>query len=666
MGNLHYNWGPDSGQCTATSNSGCSAGSAQLHPLRGCSAVCSGATSGGFALYCGDSPGGAGKGAHCGVAVACPDSSSTAPDDGSIWVLTSGLGSVSTNTWHHIAATYIEGEMKLYVNGVERSRHTFAAGAGWVGSNTIAAFTIGGRNDPTSKPAQGATRGDFGFSYFNGLIDELRIWNDVRNQGQIMIDMLDTPCGYRDDSDNFRDARDPNDYCLDFDPLLLGYFPFDETPFFNNASGNVLVGNAAKPRLGEKTLSGSVSWSPQELVNGTSYMDRTVVGSVSISGSVTTEELEGGKIRVLFTPAQTGTLVVTMTDANPADKISIGDLPFFPALSGVPQEIIFDSLGYRGCCLSNPCSFGGPKDSCAAAYCGGAPGCPGSGLIGARVSRMLEWTPVLNSDWVVPPGGFPVIFHATQHPAQPLDLSLTPPERDYQYGPVYLDVQLPPEFVAPTPDPLGVEPINMTGYLGEELTATIKAQQRNQEQQVDIWSADDPGMPNAAVLSVPNETKASIVMPFTATRVLSWIPQCSQAGKAKLSLAAINRQIRTLRAEKHFEFTIIRPQPMVVDFDASARIGRIGCGIQFQVHAMDARNESNYRPSYNSNYLQTFTWTISRKRIASAASFSAAAASSSTYPKASSVLEGLNEGQEELPLQFPGVVLSEREPNEFR
>ena len=47
MGNLHYNWGPDSGLCTATSNSGCSAGSSQLQPLRGCSAVCTGATSGG-------------------------------------------------------------------------------------------------------------------------------------------------------------------------------------------------------------------------------------------------------------------------------------------------------------------------------------------------------------------------------------------------------------------------------------------------------------------------------------------------------------------------------------------------------------------------------------------------------------------------------------------
>ena len=50
---------------------------------------------------------------------------------------------------------------------------------------------------------------------------------------------------------------------------------------------------------------------------------------------------------------------MTITDANPSDKISIADLPYFPAPSGVPQEIIFDSRGYGGCCVSDPCSAGG-------------------------------------------------------------------------------------------------------------------------------------------------------------------------------------------------------------------------------------------------------------------------------------------------------------------
>jgi hypothetical protein len=299
-------------------------------------------------------------------------------------------------------------------------------------------------------------------------------------------------------------------------------------------------------------------------------------------------------------------------------------------------------------------------------YCGGAAGCSAAGLQGASVSRTLSWTPEVNRDWVVPPGGFPVVFHVTQHPANPLDLSLTLPPRPYQFGPVYLDVQLPPEFVAPTPEPLGVRPVNMTGYLGEELTASIKVQQRNQEQQLDIVSAEDPGMPNEAVLSAPEERTASIVLPFTVIRKFIWVPQCSQAGKAKLSLAAINRQIHSLRAEKHFEFNIIQPHPMVVDFDASQRAVRVGCTMEIPVHAMDALNESNYRPSYNRNYLQIFTWSLSRNSLVSTSAFSLASASSFTYPQASAVLQGSNEGQEELPLNFPGVAVIEREPNEYR
>ena len=45
---------------------------------------------------------------------------------------------------------------------------------------------------------QGQTIGDFGYGYFNGMLDEIRVWNQVRNRAQILIDMLDTPCGYMD------------------------------------------------------------------------------------------------------------------------------------------------------------------------------------------------------------------------------------------------------------------------------------------------------------------------------------------------------------------------------------------------------------------------------------------------------------------------------------
>ena len=331
MGNLHYNWGQRLCTATSSSGSGCVAGSEHLYPLRGCSAECQGVKSGGFSLYCGDSSGGEEKGAHCGIAVARPDSLTP---QGSIWILTSGLGSVSKNEWHHIAATYVEGELTLYIDALPARSHKFADRAGAVGSQTVAAFTIGGRNDPNNEIAQGAPRKDFGYGYFNGLLDELRIWSDVRNPGQVMIDMFDTHCGYIDATNNFLAARDQKGYCLQLDPLLVGYWPFDETPFYRNLSSNVLVRNVARPELGRnwgpfgmgEKWAGSVSWSPQVQVNGTSYMDRTVVGSMSASGAVTMRELAGGKLdrgicirapcKVFFTAGQTGTLKVKITDAN--------------------------------------------------------------------------------------------------------------------------------------------------------------------------------------------------------------------------------------------------------------------------------------------------------------------------------------------------------------
>ena len=64
---------------------------------------------------------------------------------------------------------------------------------------------------------------------------------------------------------------------------------------------------------------------------------------------------------------------------------------------------------------------------------------------------------------------------------------------------------------------------------------------------------------------------------------------------------------------------------------------------------MDARNESNYRPAFNANYLQTFDWTLSRVAI--------------------SIESPASNGQEQLeplPLHFPGVSVKPRTQNSFR
>jgi len=75
------------------------------------------------------------------------------------------------------------------------------------------------------------------------------------------------------------------------------------------------------------------------------------------------------------------------------------------------------------------------------------------------------------------------MFDITEFTTQPADLRLSPAPLQFQYGPVFLDVQLPPEFVEPTPGAASAEPVSMTVFLGEELTLEMKVVQRNQNQQ---------------------------------------------------------------------------------------------------------------------------------------------------------------------------------------
>jgi len=348
-----------------------------------------------------------------------------------------------------------------------------------------------------------------------------------------------------------------------------------------------------------------------------------------------------------------------MTDANPSDTATIADLAYFPAPSGVPGEIIFDASGYSGCCPTDPCSIGGAEGSCVAAYCGGEAGCSGGGLTGASVKRTLQWTPQLNTEWVVPPGGFPVFFQVLQYPSQPADLELAAPVVLQNFGPVYLDIELMPEFVAPTPEPTATVPNNVTAFLGEPLSIPIKVLHRNQDQLADIVVADDPGLPNMADLTEAVETAASRVFAFSTTRMLRWTPHCSQAGLARITVEAVSRRDSSLRAKKQFEITVVKPQPIIESWDATLRSLRVACPLELEVIARDARNESHLRSPSNPFYLQTIKWNISR--LAAPPTTPTSLVSPQTHSSAES-----HEEWQALPLSFPGVEVGESVANQYR
>jgi len=93
--------------------------------------------------------------------------------------------------WYHIAATWGTGGMQIFINGVLEGTNTYTG----TGANTTNPVSIGGWiNFP---------------QFFNGQIDEVRIWNTARSQTEIRNTMCSKLIGN--------------------EPGLVGYWRFDET-----------------------------------------------------------------------------------------------------------------------------------------------------------------------------------------------------------------------------------------------------------------------------------------------------------------------------------------------------------------------------------------------------------------------------------------------------
>lgn len=92
-----------------------------------------------------------------------------------------GTTSINDSSWHHVAAVFDNGTVNLYVDGALDATTTTGATFGnnvtrfgFVGTGSEAT-TFNGTNSPTD--------------YFNGAIDEVRIWNVARTQAQIQASM---------------------------------------------------------------------------------------------------------------------------------------------------------------------------------------------------------------------------------------------------------------------------------------------------------------------------------------------------------------------------------------------------------------------------------------------------------------------------------------------
>ena len=158
-----------------------------------------------------------------------------------------GTTNITNNSWHHVAAVYdnsaSSNKFKLYVNG-----------------NLDAQGDIG---IPIITPLTGAVtigvRNEGGIGFFNGSIDEARIWNVARTQAQIQSSMNNEICAPQTG--------------------LLAYYKLNEGTADGSNSGIITAtdssGNNYPATLSSFALSGSTSnWTigknlPQQTIDNT-------------------------------------------------------------------------------------------------------------------------------------------------------------------------------------------------------------------------------------------------------------------------------------------------------------------------------------------------------------------------------------------------------------
>jgi hypothetical protein len=138
----------------------------------------------------------------------------TSDQDSGVTVLASNQ-QFNANTWYHIAGTYDGVTMKLYINGqldnsASKTGNIYANNSNWY----IGAFNYGN------------------VAYFNGLIDDVRIYNTAMSAEEILAIMLLKPTGS--------------------EPNLIAYWDFDEGTgqIANDSSGqgnNGTLGSSSEP-----------------------------------------------------------------------------------------------------------------------------------------------------------------------------------------------------------------------------------------------------------------------------------------------------------------------------------------------------------------------------------------------------------------------------------
>lgn len=111
---------------------------------------------------------------------------------------------IDDGTWHHVAFTYDQSTLRLYLDGVERATQS-VSGRDLSSSSTL----FIGRSALSNS------------LHFDGFIDEVRLWSATRTGLQIQAEMTSKPTGA--------------------EPNLKAYWTFDNTPADSTSNGNTFA-----------------------------------------------------------------------------------------------------------------------------------------------------------------------------------------------------------------------------------------------------------------------------------------------------------------------------------------------------------------------------------------------------------------------------------------
>ncbi len=175
---------------------------------------------------------------------------SSTPNGGSIHDFYSGSSNtVNDGEWHHVAAVYDGTDKIIYIDGTEVARSTNPHGGNNIGTGTDRFGFIGDGSEANS------FNGSRNNLYYDGSIDEVRIWNSVRSAAQISSNM---------------------DTCLAGNESgLVGYYNFNENSgtALNDLSGNnhngTLFNFPASPWIDNAPINCSGCESPRTAVTAT-------------------------------------------------------------------------------------------------------------------------------------------------------------------------------------------------------------------------------------------------------------------------------------------------------------------------------------------------------------------------------------------------------------